>query len=98
MSVKAALNWWSAVITSGLSTLCAGILNTVLRSELHSELHIVFTVEHNFLGCLIMSHERVLHTVAVQEHYITVITDTLSLYVCGFSVSLIPRPFPPSSF
>ena len=94
MSVKAALNWWSAVITSGLSTLCAGILNTVL----HSELHIVFTVEHNPLGCLILSHERVLHTVAVQEHYITVITDTLSLYVCGFSVSLIPRPFPSSSF
>ena len=90
MSVKAALNWRSAVITS-LSTLCAGILNTVL----HSELHIVFTAEHNSLGCLI---ERVLHAVAVQEHYITVITDTLSLYVCSFSVSLIPRPFPPSSF
>ena len=68
-------------------TLCAGLLNTVLHSELHSELHIVFTVEHNSLGCLIMSHERVLHTVAAQEHYITVITDTPSLYVAFLLVS-----------
>ena len=90
MSVKAGLNWWSAIITS-LSTLCAGILNTVL----HSELHIVFTAEHNSLGCLILSHERVLHAVAVQEHYITVITDTLSLCAAFLLVSFPGRSHHP---
>ena len=62
-----------------ICTLCFGRLNTVL----HSDLHIAFTIEHNCLGCLILSHERSLHSVAVQEHYITV-TDAST--VCDFSV------------